>query len=152
MTVSDAVLCAVESGSLYNSLVQSFKHYGWDNVSVVAVENEGCAFCKNCLWKRSSSNYTTKCYYYFFSYRKCDAKNDCHVMNNVHNHRSLVVSQRLVAFARNHKMIIETACGAALTSVYNDKLCETLQHLTLNSIVVVIVCGGTAVTWILFQN
>lgn len=78
-------------------------------------------------------------------------------MNSVYSHRALVVSDRdtaaaCIAFARDHKMIIEAVCGAALASVYNGKLRETLPYLTLDSTVVVIVSGSTAVTWDLFQN
>nr|CAD7607409.1 unnamed protein product [Timema genevievae] len=60
-------------------------------------------------------------------------------------------------FADDQRVLVEPACGAALSAVYYGTICRLqeqgyLQMKSTNPIVVVIVCGGSGVSLQLLQN
>ena len=67
------------------------------------------------------------------------------------NVKSVVLEDREAAmacwrFLDDQRMMVEPSCGASLALCYDGKLKKILPHLTNESKVVVIVCGGSAVT------
>lgn len=55
--------------------------------------------------------------------------------------------QACVNFAKDHKMLVEPACGAALAAIYSDRLRNTLfgNDPDDTGVIIVEVCGGNAV-------
>ena len=43
----------------------------------------------------------------------------------------------------DHRLMVEVACGATVSLVYEDLLEEAIPNLTEKSTVVLIICGGT---------
>ena len=78
-----------------------------------------------------------------------------HVISGVVSDRSAVKS--CLRFADDHRMLVEPACGAGLSSIYSDDFCNT--DPPLKSIppdnkdpVVLVVCGGDIVSLDLLQK
>ena len=46
----------------------------------------------------------------------------------------------------DHRLMVEIACGATLSLVYEGLLKEAIPNLTKDSTVVLIICGGSSVT------
>ena len=61
-----------------------------------------------------------------------------------------------MALLDDHKMLVEPACGAALSAVYSDEVLTRLQENGMipktTEKVVVIVCGGSGVSLDLLQQ
>lgn len=149
----DAVVCSVGGGGMYNGLVQGFQKAGWKDVPIVAVETEGCAalnlsiksggtqvFIDNpCTIAKSLSTATV-------------TRETIDYAMNLHPTHSLVVpdvevAQACLQFASDHKLLVEAACGTALAPLYTGKIHELLPNLTPTSVIAVIVCGGSSVSW-----
>jgi L-serine/L-threonine ammonia-lyase len=59
----------------------------------------------------------------------------------------------LLQLARDHRLLVEPACGAALAVLYSDRLRATLSLETDNNgPIVVLVCGGSGVSLDLLQQ
>lgn len=156
----DAVICSVGGGGLYNGLVQGFnKHQGWDTVPIVAVETEGCAALNASLKSGGHQVQIPKPATIATSLSTVNVTRETidFAMSKTRPTYSLVVSDADAAkgcinFARDHKLLIEAACGTALAPIHNGDLKKALPHLTPESTVVVVVCGGTAVDWSVLED
>ena len=78
-----------------------------------------------------------------------------HVISGVVSDRSAVIS--CLRFADDHRMLVEPACGAGLSSVYSDHFCNTESPLKSippdnKNPVVLVVCGGDIVSLDLLQK
>lgn len=65
---------------------------------------------------------------------------------------SLVISDKQAAqscinFVHDHNMLIEAACGTALAPIYNRTIKQVLPDLKKDDKVVVVLCGGTAISF-----
>lgn len=149
----DAVICSVGGGGLFNGLTQGFTNHGWHDVHLVAVETDGSSALSQSLSTNThvhlahprtiatslaTSTITKETLYHFNS-----------KPSRTH---SLVVSDHdaaaaCIAFARDHKLLIEAACGTALAPLYNGSLRDLVPGLREGAVVVVVVCGGTNVGW-----
>lgn len=148
----DAVVCSVGGGGLYNGLVQGFTKVGWNDIPIVAVETEGCASLNMSLqtgtqvYLESPNTIATSLS------TATVTKQTIEYARHVQPTHSVVISDREAAeacinFANDHKLIIEAACGTALSPLYTGKINQILPDLRADSVVVVVVCGGTAVNW-----
>lgn len=156
----DAVICSVGGGGLYNGLCQGFEKAGWSDVPIVAVETEGCAALHASIAAGGSqvqlaaprtiatSLATVNVTHQTLAYATSKSRGPTH---------SVVVSDAdaagaCISFARDHKLLIEAACGTALAPIYNGTLKDILPDLTPTSTLVVVICGGTAVTWDILES
>ena len=58
-----------------------------------------------------------------------------------------VVSFKTLAYiSDDHRLMVEIACGATLSLVYEGLLKDAIPNLTKDSTVVLIICGGSSVT------
>ena len=78
-----------------------------------------------------------------------------HVISGVVSDRSAVKS--CLRFADDHRMLVEPACGAGLSSIYSDDFCNTDPPLKSippdnKNPVVLVVCGGDIVSLDLLQK
>ena len=146
-----AMVCSVGGGGLLNGVVQGLDDfYLWHRVDVVAVETKGAeSLYKSLQWgelvtlKEITSIATS------LGAKRVSQKtfeNGCR--KNVH---SVVVSDAVACmgswrFADDERMMVEPACGASLALCYDGRLKKALPHLTGDSMVVIVVCGGSKVT------
>ncbi len=140
-----AVVVSVGGGGLLCGVLQGMHEAGWGDVPVLAVETDGAAsFAKSVetgrliTLERITSIATT------LGARTVTPK----ALEWVTRHRIVtwVVSDRAAVmgclrFADDHRVLVEPACGAALSAVY-----ERAEPLSGRTPVLVIVCGGAGVT------
>ena len=146
------IVLAVGGGGLLSGVCQGLAEVGWDDVEVVAVETKGAASFHEATkagslvtLDRIHSVATT-----LGATRVSQQALECFKRHCV---RSVVVEDRdaIAAcdqFAQEQKMLVEPACGAALSQVY--QLLRPTQDE--RDPVVVIVCGGSGVSWSLLEG
>ncbi|VVT47023.1 uncharacterized protein SAPINGB_P001505 [Magnusiomyces paraingens] len=176
-------ICSVGGGGLYNGLGIGFSLAGWSDVSLVAVETEGCATLnqsinaggkqveipapKTIATSLSTISVTRETIDYAMGSRPTsfgplpclNESSSSSLLSSSNSNasptgktHSLVVSDREAAeacirFAHDHKMMVEAACGTALAPLYNGKIKEAFPNLSKDDTIVVVVCGGTSVSW-----
>jgi L-serine/L-threonine ammonia-lyase len=140
------VVVAVGGGGLLCGVLQGMQAVGWSDVPVLAVETEGAASFAAAL--RAGEPVTlpslTSLALTLGARRVCDG-----VVEHAQRHdvRSIQVSDAAAVsacerFLDDHRVLVEPSCGAALSVVYD-------QHPDVTAAsgpVLVIVCGGAAVT------
>lgn len=155
----DAVICSVGGGGLYNGLIQGFAKHGWSNVPIVAVETEGCAALNQSISSGGIQVEITKPLTIATSLSTPNVTRETidYAMDKTRETYSVVVSDADAAhacinFARDHKLLIEAACGTALAPLYNGDIKKILPGLNASSTIVVVVCGGTAISWNILEE
>ncbi|MDX1523836.1 MAG: pyridoxal-phosphate dependent enzyme, partial [Anaerolineae bacterium] len=141
----EAVVVAVGGGGLMSGLVLGMQRHGWADVPVISVETEGAAsFAAALAAGRLETLPAITSIANTLGARRVTAK--AVDLAQVHPIRSVIVSDRsavkaCLAFADDQRVIVEPACGAALSLLYGraDALAD------FNS-VLMIVCGGAGVT------
>jgi L-serine/L-threonine ammonia-lyase len=140
----DAVVLSVGGGGLLSGVVEGLKRNGWDDVPVLAVETTGAASLHAAVQaghpvelERLASVATS-----LGAKRVADQALECVRSHPVHSH---LVSDRAALeacerFLRDHRVLVEPACGAALALAYQA---DTLARY---SNVLVVVCGGATAT------
>ena len=140
----DAVVLSVGGGGLLSGVVEGLKRNGWDDVPVLAVETTGAASLHAAVQaghpvelERLASVATS-----LGAKRVADQALECVRSHPVHSH---LVSDRAALeacerFLRDHRVLVEPACGAALALAYEA---DTLARY---SNVLVVVCGGATAT------
>ena len=139
-----AVICSVGGGGLLCGVVEGLERHGWQDVPVLAVETEGAASFAASLnaghlvtLDRITSIATT-----------LGAKTvtpQALAWARAHPIQSALVTDAqaiaaCVAFADDHRVMVEPACGASLAVAY-----ERMDVLPDADPVVIIVCGGVGV-------
>ncbi|MEW6705807.1 MAG: pyridoxal-phosphate dependent enzyme [Pseudomonadota bacterium] len=142
----DAVVLSVGGGGLMSGVIQGLHAHGWRDVPVVAVETEGTDSLAQAVaagrpveLPAITSIATT-----LGARRVCDRALAC---TREHDVRSVVVSdaqavQACLDFAREQRVIVEPACGAALAVAVQPEA----PALRGAKDVLVIVCGGAGAT------
>jgi len=140
----DAVVITVGGGGLLCGVLEGMHRHGWHDIPVVAVETEGAdslhaAVEADELVTLPAITSLAKC---LGARRVAQAAFDWTRKHPVH---SIVVPDRaavraILEFARRHRMLVEPACGAGLSLVY-----EGAQVLAEAETVLVVVCGGIGV-------
>ena len=141
----DAVVLSVGGGGLLCGVVEGLHRNGWQDIPVLAVETEGTASLHSALQAghpvelAAVRGVATS----LGARRVCDQ-----ALTWAHSHpiHSLLVSDPAALgaceqFLTDHRVLVEPACGAALSVVYDG-------HPVLNaySSLAIIVCGGATTT------
>lgn len=148
----DAVVLSVGGGGLMSGVIQGLQAHGWRHVPVVAVETEGADSLAQAMaagrpveLPAITSIATT-----LGARRVCDRALQ---WTREHPVKSVVVSdgqavQACLDFAREQRLIVEPACGAALAvALQPDAPALRGAHEVL-----VIVCGGAGTTYEQLQD
>jgi L-serine/L-threonine ammonia-lyase len=139
----DTVVVSVGGGGLLCGVLQGMQSAGWSDVPVLAVETEGAASLHAAL--KAGEPVTlpaiTSLAVTLGAKRVCDRALE---LSQQHEVRSVLVSdtaavQACERFLDDHRVLVEPSCGAALSVVYD-------HHPDLSGTVLVVVCGGAAVT------
>ncbi|MGD2126680.1 MAG: pyridoxal-phosphate dependent enzyme, partial [Desulfobacteraceae bacterium] len=147
----DAVVLAVGGGGLLCGVLEGLHRVGWTDIPVIAVETEGAASFAASLkadrlmtLDRITSIATTL--------GARTVASQALYWKRRHPIIPWVVSdldavRACLHFADDHRLLVEPACGAALSAVYNRA-----KPLTGKNPVLVIVCGGAGVSLSLLQE
>lgn len=140
----DAILLAFGGGGLYNGVVEGLKRHGLDDVTVIASETEGAAsFHKSILANQIIELEKIDTIATSLGAKKISTRSL--ELSKHHPTLSKVVSDKealkaSLSFADDHLTLVEPACGAPLSIVYNnDDILRKFKNI------VVIVCGGANV-------
>ncbi|MCX6879283.1 MAG: pyridoxal-phosphate dependent enzyme [Verrucomicrobia bacterium] len=141
----DAVVVSVGGGGLLCGVIEGLRRNALPSVPVIAVETKGAASLSESLrqHRNSALERITSIATSLGAKKVADAAYACAVEHGVHSH---VVSdnQALSAclrFSRDHRVLVEPACGASLAAVY-----APVESLKGRRNILVIVCGGAGVT------
>jgi len=144
--VPGQVVVSVGGGGLLCGVLQGMKTVGWADVPVLAVETTGAASFSAAqqAGRPVTLSAITSLAVTLGAKRVCDRLLE---WSHVHDVRSVVVSDAAAVracdrFLDDHRILVEPSCGAALSVVY-DALPDVRAS---NGPIVVIVCGGAAVT------
>ncbi|ANB15606.1 L-serine/L-threonine ammonia-lyase CHA1 [Sugiyamaella lignohabitans] len=144
----DAIILSVGGGGLYAGVVRGLERNGWEEVPIITVETEGAATLyksvgagKQVILDSIDTVATTLGSTFI-------PKQVVKMAVQEHKTISITVTDKEACsacekFAQDHKFIVEPACGASLVPIYENKL-ASLIDLRPDSVIVVIVCGGTA--------
>jgi L-serine/L-threonine ammonia-lyase len=146
-----AVVLSVGGGGLLCGVLEGLHRVGWHDVSVIAVETEGAAsFAASVAAKqlvtldRIASIAT--------SLGARTVASETLAWTQRHSITPWTVSDRAavdacVRFADDHRVLVEPACGAALSTIY-----DRADPLVGHEPVLVIVCGGAGVNLALLRE
>lgn len=141
----DAIVVAVGGGGLLCGVIQGLHDAGWNDVPVFTAETEGAAsFAKSVEAGELVTLYAIRTIATSLGARK--VAQQALEWSRIHPIFPHVVTDKqaveaVLKFADQHRILVEPACGAALSLLYERKI----DPQTYKNIVVV-VCGGSGVT------
>jgi L-serine/L-threonine ammonia-lyase len=141
----DAVVVSVGGGGLLCGVIQGLRRNGLPSVPIIAVETEGAASLSKSL--RLNRNTALEEITSIATSLGAKKVADTAFVSAVeHGVLSQVVSDTqavsaCLQFARDHRILVEPACGASLAVVY-----EPVESLKGKRSILVVVCGGAGVT------
>lgn len=139
-----AVVTCVGGGGLAAGLILGMKSAGWDDVPLVTMETVGA----DCFNKSLKAGRIVKIDAIRSIAKSLGALAVCEKLFELskdHPILSKVVEDRTaleacISFAKDHRILVEPACGAVLSAVYAELLKEDLEKR--KGPIVVVVCGG----------
>jgi L-serine/L-threonine ammonia-lyase len=141
----DAVVLSVGGGGLLCGVLEGLHRRGWNDVPVLAVETLGANSLHAAIKAGqlvaldTITSIATSLGAKQVSRRAFDWTKQHHIVSHLVSDSKAVTACR--AFVRDHRLLVEPACGAALAAVY-----EPVGFLKDKSDVLIIVCGGVGVT------
>ncbi|KAI8580193.1 hypothetical protein K450DRAFT_238612 [Umbelopsis ramanniana AG] len=142
-----AIICPVGGGGLLNGIIMGLEQVGWKQVPVIAVETHGSnSFQAAVVAGKLVTLPKSKTIAKSLNVRTVSAKSL--ELSLDHPVVPFAVSDAMAAdavrnFADDHKTLVETACGAALSLCYTQVIRDILPSLTEASDIVVITTGGS---------
>ncbi len=141
----DAVVLSVGGGGLLCGVVEGLKRNNWKDIPILAVETKGAdsfraAFLANKhVGIDSIRSIATSLGAKKIAKRAFELLNEHQIISHVVTDDDAV--NGCYNFLEDHRILVEPACGASLSAVYNA--CDFLKD---RKTIVVIVCGGVGVT------
>ena len=141
----DAVVLSVGGGGLLCGVVEGLKRNNWKDIPILAVETKGAdSFCAASLANKhvgidSISSIATSLGAKKIAKRAFELLNEHQIISHVVTDEDAISG--CYNFLEDHRILVEPACGAILSAVYNE--CDFLKD---RKTIVVIVCGGVGVT------
>lgn len=146
-----AIVLSVGGGGLLCGALEGLHRMGWNDVPVIAVETEGAASFSAAV---AAGHLVTldKIASVATTLGARTVAEEALAWTRKHPIIPWIVSDRAAVdackrFANDHRVLVEPACGAALSAVYNRA-----SPLAGEEIVMVIVCGGAGVTLSLLRE
>lgn len=152
----DLVICSVGGGGLFNGIMQGLEQEGLEQVPVLAVETHGADAFAQALQKGElvtlpgitsiATSLGARC----VTSKTLEYGLSRSVKSLVLQDKDAVIGCQILA--DKHRFLIETACGVCIAACVDRRLFELFPHLTKNSNVVVIVCGGSNISTELLEK
>jgi L-serine/L-threonine ammonia-lyase len=152
--VPDALICSVGGGGLFSGIMRELdRQPAWQNVSVVAVETEGAASLAASLAAGElvtlpsiTSQATT------LGARRVAEQAFKYASTHPNVHSAVLTDAEAamgcVRLADSERIMVELACGVNVAMCFGQRLEKALgRQLTGQEIIVVVVCGGSNVTF-----
>jgi L-serine/L-threonine ammonia-lyase len=152
-----AVVCSIGGGGLYNGIVKGLKRHNL-STPVLTLETDSCPTFQKAI--DAGKPVTLKSFQSIAVSLACPYVSQ-QSMDNYSSHKTMnfLVSDAQAAnacikFCDDYNVIVEPACGVALCSVYEGTLEQLKEELSLtkDDIVVVVVCGGSATSFLDLMN
>lgn len=147
----DAVVVAVGGGGLFCGVVEGLKDVGWADVPIFTAETEGAAsLAKSIEANKLITLDAIKTVATSLGAKRVAEQAFEHTKTHKVFPKIVSDSQAIKAvakFAEDHRVLVEPACGAALSLIYD----RMIDHQSYKNVLVV-VCGGGAVTPQLIQQ
>jgi len=147
----DAIICSVGGGGLFNGVMRGLDKHSWTDVPVLAMETRGAESLASSLkaGKLVTLPGITSIATSLGATRVADQTFEYGKRKNV---KSVVLSDAEAAMgcwrlADDERMLVETACGVSLAVCYDGRLRKLIPELGRDSKVVVVVCGGSNITF-----
>lgn len=147
----DAIVVAVGGGGLLCGIAQGLHEVNWNDIPIFTAETEGAAsFAESVKTGQLITLKEIKTIATSLG-AKTVAKQALE-WSKVHPIYPQIVSDKeaveaAMLFSDHHRLLVEPACGAALSLIYHQKI-DPLAYKKI----VVIVCGGSGVTRLLMQE
>lgn len=146
----DAVICSVGGGGLFCGVQLGLERRGWEDVKVLALETEGAHSLATSL-KEGELVTLPEITSIATSLGAKRVGEKTFELGKRKNVRTVVLSDAEAAMgcwrlADDERLIVEPACGVNIALCYNGRLKKLLPHLTEESKVVIVVCGGSDIT------
>lgn len=140
----DAVVLSVGGGGLLSGVMEGLHRNGWHDVPVIAVETEGAASFR----AASEAGHAVEIERISSIATSLGAKRVCEqaaLYQRTHPIESVVVTDQdaldaCERFLLDHRVLVEPACGAALSLAYKQGYFERYAN------VLMVVCGGATAT------
>ena len=141
-------------GGLLCGTVEGMRRHNWQSVPVIAMETRGTASFNACVQNDGIPVTLEKFSGIAFSLspvRVCDQLSEYYRQSKPPIVSYLVEDidavDACIRFANDHRFLVEPSCGTTLSAVYKGIVDEVLNKYQIkNKPIVVIVCGGSAVT------
>ncbi|KAF9973211.1 hypothetical protein BGZ73_003571 [Actinomortierella ambigua] len=148
----DAVVCSVGGGGLLCGVIEGCQRAGWKNTPILAVETHGADSFNQAVkaGKLVTLPKITTIATTLGAKRVAARALD---LSMIHPVIPFAVSDAMATracweFLDDHRLLVEPSCGATLSALYTPDLLRSLfPHLTTASNVIVIVCGGSNITF-----
>lgn len=147
------IITAVGGGGLLTGILMGLKEYGWTDVPIVAMETEG-AHCFNLSMhaqKKIVMDRITSIAVTLGASSVCDEllrlKDDFKIYSRVITDKQAV--QSCIKFADEERLVVEPACGAALSAIYTGVVADLAAQGFIDLAAgpaVLVVCGGSGVS------
>ncbi|KNC76710.1 hypothetical protein SARC_10803 [Sphaeroforma arctica JP610] len=150
--VPAAVVVSVGGGGLFNGVAQGLESSDWSHVPIVAVETKGAESFNAMTKARALVRIPAITSLAKSLGANCVSQRSLDIVLSGRPVKSMVVSDRqavlaVESFLNDERLLVEPACGASLTIAYNESLLtEAMKDNTSTGPIVIIVCGGNAVT------
>ena len=146
----DAVICSVGGGGLLSGVCEGLDRVGWSDVPVLAMETMGADSLAKSLEKgeRITLSAITSIATSLGAVRVAEQTFRCGQRKNV---KSVVLSDAEAAMgawglADDERLLVDPECGVSVVPCYGGRLKRMLPWLREESKVVIVACGGSAVT------
>ena len=145
-----AVVCSVGGGGLFSGLQLGLERRDWGDVNFLAMETEGAHSLAQSL-KEGELVTLKEISSIAKSLGAKTVAKKAFELGQKANVKSVVLSDAEAAMgcwrlADDERLIVEPACGVSVAVCYDGRLKKLLPHLTEDSKVVVVVCGGSDIT------
>lgn len=152
----DAIVCSVGGGGLFCGIMQGVDELQHPKAKVIAMETCGAdslaqAVEKNALVTLPSiTSIATSLGARTVSPKALEYSLKENVSNVVLSDREAIEACR--RFASDERILVEPACGVSIAMCYNSRLGELIPNFNSQSVVVIVVCGGSNISFEILEN
>lgn len=152
----DAIVCSVGGGGLFCGIMQGVDELQHPKAKVIAMETCGADSLAQAVEKKalvtlpSITSIATSLGARTVSPKALEYSLKENVSNVVLSDREAIEACR--RFASDERILVEPACGVSIAMCYNSRLGELIPNFNSQSVVVIVVCGGSNISFEILEN